>query len=175
MDNSKTFLSDNIKMIRNKLGLTQDGLAEKSGLALRTIQDIEYKKSNGRAGTINKIAHALGVQVEILYKDPHAKQEKNPIKRIGDMTPEELAKELAIISEKNNKSHEQAKKYKEGYSRFLEEKKESQKLSRSEMQKLISGTINSKLLDDEQLRSVIGLIESLSGQSLRLSRRSKVS
>lgn len=55
-----------VKVWREFRGLTADGLAEKAGVSLSDLSEIENDLSDGRLGTIRKIAGALGVSVDDL-------------------------------------------------------------------------------------------------------------
>ena len=57
-----------IKERRNLLGLTQQDLADYTGLSLRIIKSIESGKSNPSIGTLNKIAEVLGLKIELKVK-----------------------------------------------------------------------------------------------------------
>lgn len=62
-------IGDNIKKIRRKTGLTQDGLARKADIPYTTLTKIEsnvVKKPSVQ--TIAKIAEALGVDIEALIR-----------------------------------------------------------------------------------------------------------
>ncbi|UOB19108.1 helix-turn-helix domain-containing protein [Abyssalbus ytuae] len=52
-------LSQRIKSLRIKKGLTQESLAENSGLSLRTIQRIENNETEPRGGSLKRLALAL--------------------------------------------------------------------------------------------------------------------
>lgn len=68
MTNSK--VSDNIRKIRQKKGISQDRLSKEADLALNTIVKIETDESpNPTVETLEKIAKALGVSVADLFKD----------------------------------------------------------------------------------------------------------
>lgn len=54
-------LANRIKEIRKRKGLTQEMLAENSGVSLRTIQRIEKGTSSPTSDTLNRISGALGV------------------------------------------------------------------------------------------------------------------
>lgn len=61
----------NLQRIRKATGLTQAGLAERSGVSVRLIQDYEQarKPINGAAGrTILKLSKALSVRMEDLME-----------------------------------------------------------------------------------------------------------
>jgi len=55
-----------IRERRALLGLTQQDLADYTGLSLRIIKSIEVGKGNPSIGTITKIAEVLGL--EIIFK-----------------------------------------------------------------------------------------------------------
>lgn len=61
-------LSDNIRNLRKKKGISQDRLSKEANLALNTIVKIETdESSNPTAETLQKIAKALGVSVGDLF------------------------------------------------------------------------------------------------------------
>jgi transcriptional regulator with XRE-family HTH domain len=63
-------VSNNIRKIRQKKGISQDRLSKKADLALNTIVKIETGESpNPTVETLEKIAKALGVSVADLFKD----------------------------------------------------------------------------------------------------------
>lgn len=57
-----------IKERRNLLGLTQQDLADYTGLSLRIIKSIESGKGNPSIGTLDKIAEVLGLEIEMKVK-----------------------------------------------------------------------------------------------------------
>jgi transcriptional regulator with XRE-family HTH domain len=59
-------LSDKIKRFRNELGYSQEKLAEKAEISLRTIQRLENEKSEPRGDTLIRIAKALDISVDDL-------------------------------------------------------------------------------------------------------------
>jgi transcriptional regulator with XRE-family HTH domain len=62
-------VGENIKKVRNKLGLTQDDLARKSGVKHTTLTKIESNVViKPSAQTVAKIAKALGVPMEDLVR-----------------------------------------------------------------------------------------------------------
>ncbi len=61
-------LSDNIRKLRKKKGISQDRLSKEANLALNTIVKIETdENSNPTVETLQKIAKALGVNVGDLF------------------------------------------------------------------------------------------------------------
>jgi len=58
-----------IKERREMLRLTQEGLAELSGVGLRTIKEFESGKGNPTLLTLQKIADVLGLEVSLNVKD----------------------------------------------------------------------------------------------------------
>jgi transcriptional regulator with XRE-family HTH domain len=59
-----------IKERRALLGVTQQDLADISGVALRTIKGIETKKGNPTVQTLSKMLDVLGMELCIHMKNP---------------------------------------------------------------------------------------------------------
>ena len=63
-------ISENIRKLRQKKGISQDRLSKDADLALNTVVKIETGESpNPTVETLGKIAKALGVSVADLFKD----------------------------------------------------------------------------------------------------------
>lgn len=58
-----------IKERRTLLGLTQQDLADYTGLGLRTIKDVEAGKGNPSASTLLRIAEVLGLELQLKVKE----------------------------------------------------------------------------------------------------------
>ena len=58
-----------IKKRREGLNVTQETLAELSGVGLRTLKQIESGKGNPTLLTLQKIADVLGLEVYLKLKD----------------------------------------------------------------------------------------------------------
>ena len=68
MTSGKT-ISENIKKMRAKLGLTQDDLAKKADIKYTTLMKVENGTVNKPSvQTMDKIAKVLGVSIEDLIK-----------------------------------------------------------------------------------------------------------
>jgi len=65
-----------IKERRNTLQVTQETLAELSGVGLRTIKDFESGKGNPTLLTLQKLADVLGLEVRLKVKTPTITNEK---------------------------------------------------------------------------------------------------
>jgi uncharacterized Tic20 family protein/DNA-binding XRE family transcriptional regulator len=63
-------LGNKIQELRKEKGMTQEDLAEKTGLSVRTIQRIESGEVDPRTYTLHQIADALGIDITELTKDP---------------------------------------------------------------------------------------------------------
>ena len=62
-------IGENIKKVRNNLGLTQDDLVRKSGVKHTTLTKIESNVvTKPSVQTVAKIAKALAIQMEELLK-----------------------------------------------------------------------------------------------------------
>ena len=60
---SDTVLANYVKEIRKKFNLTQIDLAEKSGVGLRFIRDLEQGKQTLRMDKINQVLNLVGKEV----------------------------------------------------------------------------------------------------------------
>lgn len=58
-----------IKERRFLLGLTQQDLADYTGLSLRIVKSIEVGKGNPSVATLSKIADALGLELLLRVKE----------------------------------------------------------------------------------------------------------
>ena len=58
-----------IRERRSLLGLTQQDLADYTGLSLRIIKSIEVGKGNPSMGTLTKIAEVLGLELILKVKE----------------------------------------------------------------------------------------------------------
>lgn len=66
-------IADNIKQLRKQKHLTQKQLAEKSGLAVITIQEYEANKYNPKPDAIMKLCVGLDCKVIDIIDDEHKK------------------------------------------------------------------------------------------------------
>lgn len=73
MRNSIHKLGEKIKERREILHLLQSQLADLSGISVRTIQLIEQGKANPSLETLLKLSDPLGLNLELLLKQPVAK------------------------------------------------------------------------------------------------------
>lgn len=62
-------IKETIKKRRSVLRITQQDLAELSGVSLRTIKDIESGNANPSLSILSKIADILGMEVILNVKD----------------------------------------------------------------------------------------------------------
>ena len=62
-------LHTTIKERRTILRLTQQDLAEMSGVGLRTLKEIESGKGNPSLAILNKIADIRGMEVKLVIKE----------------------------------------------------------------------------------------------------------
>ena len=59
MNDTKHTLAQNVRAAREALNLTQQQLAEKSGLSIATIRTIEQRRSAASVDTLDQLAAAL--------------------------------------------------------------------------------------------------------------------
>ncbi len=71
-------IGQNVKRKRISLGLSQEALAEKSGISLRTIQRIEKDETTPRGETLQLLATALGTNPNELI-DWEEREDKNSL------------------------------------------------------------------------------------------------
>ena len=64
------FFATNVRKYRNEKGLSQEALADLSGLHRTYISDIERERRNISINNIENIARALGVEAYLLFKRP---------------------------------------------------------------------------------------------------------
>lgn len=62
-------LIETIKARRNNLDVTQEMLAEISGIGLRTLKQFESGKGNPTLDTLTKLADALGLELTFKVKN----------------------------------------------------------------------------------------------------------
>ena len=61
-------INGKIKERRSLLGITQQDLADISGVGLRTIKEIETNKGNPSVNTLSKILDILGMELNLKIK-----------------------------------------------------------------------------------------------------------
>jgi len=69
-----TKLIQSIKSRREMLQVTQENLAELSGVSLRTLKQFESGKGNPTLQTISKLADALGLELSLGIKEINPEQ-----------------------------------------------------------------------------------------------------
>ncbi|AUX28075.1 MULTISPECIES: helix-turn-helix domain-containing protein [Sorangium] len=62
------YIAANLRRLRQKRGMTQEGLAEAAELDLRTLQDIEGMRQSVSLGTLVRLANALDVSPGVLLR-----------------------------------------------------------------------------------------------------------
>ena len=68
-----SMLINTIKVRRETLNVSQEGLAQLSGVSLRTIKQIESGKGNPTLSTIELLADVLGMELKLVIKKPDTK------------------------------------------------------------------------------------------------------
>ncbi len=63
--NIRTKIGTKIRQLRERKGLTQEELAEKAGVARRTVANIELGAFNPKLETVNDIVEAMDATIEI--------------------------------------------------------------------------------------------------------------
>lgn len=73
MNEITTILGNNIRFLRTKSGWTQEKLAEKAGISVPFMTQIELARKSASLEVIEKIAKALEVPYECLFKSESSK------------------------------------------------------------------------------------------------------
>ncbi|HEM2773627.1 helix-turn-helix transcriptional regulator [Streptococcus suis] len=81
----KTFVAKQIRHLRLKKGMTQEALAEKADLGFNYIYRLESKELNVKIDTIQKIMHALDVDVNTFFNVEMQNRETEFTKLIEDI------------------------------------------------------------------------------------------
>jgi transcriptional regulator with XRE-family HTH domain len=76
-----------LKALRDQAGLSQNGLAERSGVAVSTVRQFEYGMREPTYGTLVKLARGLGVSLAAF--DPGEQPGASPAVRPNKATPEQ--------------------------------------------------------------------------------------
>lgn len=69
IDTVKKKLSYTVKSERERLGLSQSGLAEQAGVSTRTISDIETCNCNPELATLIPIAQCLNISIDAVVQE----------------------------------------------------------------------------------------------------------
>jgi transcriptional regulator with XRE-family HTH domain len=64
-------IGDAIRRNRQMAKMTQDDLAKRCGLSRNYICQIETGRKSPAFGTLNEIAHAIGVRIELIVGEDH--------------------------------------------------------------------------------------------------------
>ncbi len=83
-------ISNNLKAIRNKRGMTQGNLADKAGIELTQVSRIERGASEPKLETIKKLSIALSCSTDELIMDGEVNTPeyiKRTVERIKELTP----------------------------------------------------------------------------------------
>ena len=80
-------LGKRISDLRRKAGITQERLAEKAGLSLKHLGQIERGKGNPTLSSLEQLAVSLGVSLPELFELEHEQ-----------MTRGELVKQIGVIA-----------------------------------------------------------------------------
>lgn len=85
--NDKDFLrqvGDRARLLRRQRGLTLEQVAERSGMSVGALSQLERGMGNPSLGTVGRVAHTLGIPVPSLLSSA---PERSPVVRRGDRRP----------------------------------------------------------------------------------------
>jgi transcriptional regulator with XRE-family HTH domain len=98
---------EGLRYIREKVGYSQQELADASGVSQGAISDIEIGRRKPRGQTLRKLAAALGVEVADLYQG-EPDRGKVGASRIGRFSETEFALAEAYLEQRRNASRQLA-------------------------------------------------------------------
>jgi len=104
MDESilKGILGKNIKFFRQRRQFSQAYLAEKAGISITFLSNIERGNNYPQAGTLCNIANALGIEIWELFKDDNIFNEQSAI---IDRISEDFTKQVTLALETVHKKY----------------------------------------------------------------------
>lgn len=76
IDMTYTVIADFVKEMRRQFGLTQVDLADKSGVGLRFVRDLEQGKQTLRMDKVNQVLSLFGRQVGPVEVDVKTREDK---------------------------------------------------------------------------------------------------
>jgi transcriptional regulator with XRE-family HTH domain len=92
MPQEKRFFAVRLRELRDGAGLSQNGLAARSGVPVATIRQFEYGRREPTYGTLVKLAHGLGLSLAAFDQEPPAGAAKVPQGRKAAGPPGQKAK-----------------------------------------------------------------------------------
>jgi transcriptional regulator with XRE-family HTH domain len=102
MPKTLEFLAEQLKIRRKKLRITQEVFAEKTGISLTLVRDIERKKANPTLATLDKIANFFSITSAELIDTNELINNAEHMKRliyddIEQLSPKQLRVMLSLI------------------------------------------------------------------------------
>lgn len=105
------FLNNNIKYLRNKNGISQQGLADKVGIDRSTVSRIENNEIETTIDNAIKIADALNVSLyDLIGKDLRINNDDVPLKEDNHSEYKRILKEKGLMDENENIDEESLNK-----------------------------------------------------------------
>ncbi len=105
------FLNDNIKYLRTKYGISQQGLANKIGIDRSTVSRIENNEIETTIENAIKIAKALNVPLyDLVGKDLRISNTSDPPDNTNNENYKQLLKDKGLMDEKENINEEKLDK-----------------------------------------------------------------
>ena len=96
-------ISDNIKELRERFGLTQSRLGEIAGVSDKAVSTWENGTSVPRMGAIQKMADYFGIQKSEIIEDkekltPEDELDNELVSLLSDLSPDEVVRVLDFVS-----------------------------------------------------------------------------
>lgn len=97
-ENKLLYLGNRLREIRKENGLTQQQLADRCNLAVKTIQDIEKGKKNTSYETLNALIECLGITADMLFPSKVTVENKVLQHFIGKLQSCSLENQMIILN-----------------------------------------------------------------------------
>lgn len=131
MDDQRKQIADRVVALRDERGWTNEVLAYKAGVAVKTISRLVNVKHDSSARTIAKVAEALGVPESAIRGEEIAEHAVSAVMERFD----ELAQQLGALSEEVRRLHvEQAAADAEALKRLAEVRRAMRRPPREQQQ-----------------------------------------
>ena len=103
-EDSLKFLGRHIRAERVRCNLTQQQLADQSGLAVKTVQDIEKGRKNPSYETLSRLIERLGISPNVLFQASNSIEDEELQRFMGKIllnTLDFLTEQLLDLQQKS--------------------------------------------------------------------------
>ncbi len=86
----------NSRQLRLSLGLTQEGLAERSDLSVDAVRRIEWGTISPSLDTLSKLAHGLDISLSTLFST--CEQHRDDVAELADFLSKRSSKDARLVA-----------------------------------------------------------------------------